>query len=89
MTYYDIGGMGPNSNKSFVSNITGSDNYLSMEIAFSSYEGEKLGDFLKEYDHGHTIQRIVECNKLGHQIDLQTFEEFVVSFYATQNLINV
>ena len=37
-------------NKSFVSNITGSDNYLSMEIAFSSYEGEKLGDFLKEYD---------------------------------------
>ena len=50
LTYYDIGGMGPNSNKSFVSNITGSDNYLSMEIAFSSYEGEKLGDFLKEYD---------------------------------------
>ena len=42
--------MGPNSNKSFVSNIRGSDNYLSMEIAFSSYEGEKLGDFLKEYD---------------------------------------
>ena len=50
LTYYDIGGMGPNSNKSFVSNITGSDNYLSMEISFSSYEGEKLGDFLKEYD---------------------------------------
>ncbi len=50
LTYYDIGGMGPNSNKSFVSNIIGSDNYLSMEIAFSSYEGEKLGDFLKEYD---------------------------------------
>ena len=50
LTYYDIGGMGPNSNKSFVSNIKGSDNYLSMEIAFSSYEGEKLGDFLKEYD---------------------------------------
>ena len=46
-TYYDIGGMGPNSNKSFVSNISGSNNYLSMEIAFSSYEGEKLGDFLK------------------------------------------
>ena len=50
LTYYDIGGMGPNSNKSFVSNIGGSNNYLSMEIAFSSYEGEKLGDFLKEYD---------------------------------------
>ena len=50
LTYYDIGGMGPNSNKSFISNITGSDNFLSMEIAFSSYEGEKLGDFLKEYD---------------------------------------
>ena len=50
LTYYDIGGMGPNSNKSFVSNISDSNNYLSMEIAFSSYEGEKLGDFLKEYD---------------------------------------
>ena len=46
-------------------------------------------DFLKKYDHNHTTQRIVECNKLGHQIDLQTFEEFVVSFYATQNLTNV
>ena len=50
LTYYDIVGMGPNSNKSFVSNISGSNNYLSMEIAFSSYEGEKLGNFLKEYD---------------------------------------
>ena len=29
--------------------LKGSENYLSMEIAFSSYEGEKLGDFLKEY----------------------------------------
>lgn len=50
LTYYDIGGMGPNSNKSFVSNIKDSKNYLSMEIAFSSYEGEKLGDLLKEHD---------------------------------------
>ena len=31
LTYHDIGGMGPNSNKSFVSNIKGSKNYLSME----------------------------------------------------------
>ena len=50
LTYFDIGGMGPNSNKSFVSNIKNSKNFLSMEISFSSYEGEKLGDFLKEYD---------------------------------------
>ncbi len=50
LTYFDIGGMGPNSNKSFVSNIKDSKNFLSMEIAFSSYEGEKLGDFLKEFD---------------------------------------
>ena len=26
-----------------------------MEIAFSSYEGEKLGDFLKEYDPNFRI----------------------------------
>lgn len=50
LTYFDIGGMGPNSNKSFVSNIKDSKNFLSMEIAFSSYEGEKLGDFLKDFD---------------------------------------
>ncbi len=50
LTYHDIGGMGPNSNKSFVSNIKGSKDYLSMEIAFSSYKGEKLGDVLKEFD---------------------------------------
>jgi len=50
LTYHDIGGMGPNSNKSFVSNIKGSKDYLSMEIAFSSYKGEKLGDVLKDFD---------------------------------------
>ena len=50
LTYHDIGGMGPNSNKSFVSNIKGSNDYLSMEIAFSSYKGEKLGDVLKDFD---------------------------------------
>ncbi len=72
LTYYDIGGMGPNSNKSFVSNITGSDNYLSMEIAFSSYEGEKLGEFLKEYDADfrNIIMKEIEKRKtnefLGH-----------------------
>ena len=50
LTYHDIGGMGPNSNKSFVSNIKGSNDYLSMEIAFSSYKGEKLGDVLTDFD---------------------------------------
>ena len=58
--------MGPNSNKSFVSNISGSNNYLSMEIAFSSYEGEKLGDFLKEYDPNfrNIIMKEIEKKKL-------------------------
>ena len=50
LVYHDIGGMGPNSNKSFVSNLQGSNDYLSMEINFSSYKGEKLGNYLKEYD---------------------------------------
>ena len=50
LVYHDIGGMGPNSNKSFVSNLKGANDYLSMEINFSSYKGEKLGDYLKEYD---------------------------------------
>ena len=63
LTYHDIGGMGPNSNKSFVSNITGSDNYLSMEIAFSSYEGEKLGNFLKEYDPDFRNIIMIEIEK--------------------------
>ncbi len=48
--YADIGGMGPNSNKSFVSNIKGSNDYLSMEISFSSYKGEKLSNYLKDFD---------------------------------------
>ena len=50
LVYHDIGGMGPNSNKSFVANLTGSNDYLSMEINFSTYKGEKLGNYLKDYD---------------------------------------
>ncbi len=50
LTYHDVGGMGPNSNKSFVSNLKDSNDYLSMEIAFSSYKGEKLGNVLKDFD---------------------------------------
>jgi len=45
--------------------------------------------FLKKHNHNHTVQRVVECNNLGHQIDLQTFEEFVTCFYSTQNLRSV
>ena len=72
LTYYDIGGMGPNSNKSFVSNISGSNNYLSMEIAFSSYEGEKLGDFLKEYDPDFR-------NIIMKEIEKRKTNEFLIS----------
>ena len=63
LIYHDIGGMGPNSNKSFVSNISGSNNYLSMEISFSSYEGEKLGEFLKEYDPNFRNLIMIEIEK--------------------------
>ena len=45
LTYYDIGGMGPNSNKSFVSNISGSNNYF-RNIIMKEIEKRKTNDFL-------------------------------------------
>ena len=50
LSYADIGGMGPNSNKSFVTNISNSKSFISFDLAFSSYEGEDLATYLKDYD---------------------------------------
>ena len=92
LTYYDIGGMGPNSNKSFVSNISGSDNYLSMEIAFSSYEGEKLGDFLKEYDPDfrNIIMKEIEKRKTNDFLGYDNRNKFLNAVRDSMNefLIN-
>ena len=87
LTYYDIGGMGPNSNKSFVSNITGSDNYLSMEIAFSSYEGEKLGDFLKEYDPDfrNIIMKEIEKRKTDEFLGFDNRNKFLNAVRDSMN----
>ena len=87
LTYYDIGGMGPNSNKSFVSNITGSDNYLSMEIAFSSYEGEKLGDFLKEYDPDfrNIIMKEIEKRKTDEFLGYDNRNKFLNAIRDSMN----
>ncbi|MDC3063617.1 flagellar basal body-associated FliL family protein [Alphaproteobacteria bacterium] len=87
LTYYDIGGMGPNSNKSFVSNITGSNNYLSMEIAFSSYEGEKLGDFLKEYDPDfrNIIMKEIEKRKTDEFLGYDNRNKFLDAVRDSMN----
>jgi len=50
LSYSDIGGMGPNSNKSFVTNISKSNSFISFDLAFSSYEGEDLNTYLTDYD---------------------------------------
>ena len=42
--------MGPNSNKSFVTNISNSNSFVSFDLAFSSYEGEDLTTYLTDYD---------------------------------------
>ena len=92
LTYFDIGGMGPNSNKSFVSNISNSNNYLSMEIAFSSYEGEKLGDFLKEYDPDfrNIIMKEIEKRKTNDFLGYDNRNKFLNAVRDSMNtfLIN-
>ena len=50
LSYADIGGMGPNSNKSFSTNISNSNSFVSFDLAFSSYEGEDLTTYLTDYD---------------------------------------
>jgi hypothetical protein len=50
LTYVDIGGMGENANKSFWTNIENSNSFISFDLVISSYEGEKLTDYLTDYD---------------------------------------
>ena len=50
ITYSDIGGMGDNSNRSFWTNISNSNSFISFDLAFSSYKGEQLTDYLTDYD---------------------------------------
>ena len=50
LTYVDIGGMGDNSNKSFWTNIPGSNSFISFDLALSSYKGEMLTNYLTDYD---------------------------------------
>ena len=39
--------------------------------------------FLKKHKSDHCKQRIVICNDLAHQIDLDTFKEFTDCFYVS------
>jgi len=50
LTYVDIGGLGENSNKSFWTNIPNSKSFISFDLAFSSYQGETLTNYLTDYD---------------------------------------
>ena len=50
ISYIDIGGLGPNSNKSFWTNISKSKSFISFDLVFSSYEGEDLATYLTDYD---------------------------------------
>ena len=50
LTYVDIGGMGDNANKSFWTNIPGSNSFISFDLALSSYKGEMLTNYLTDYD---------------------------------------
>ena len=50
LSYWDIGGMGDNANKSFWTNVPNSNSFISFDLVFSSYKGEMLMDFLTDYD---------------------------------------
>src|SRR5210317_414874 len=50
LSYVDIGGMGENANKSFWTNIPNSNSFISFDLVFSSYQGEKLTNYLTDYD---------------------------------------
>ena len=50
LSYVDFGGMGDNANKSVWTNIPNSKSFISFDIVFSSYKGEKLTDYLTDYD---------------------------------------
>ena len=70
LTYVDIGGMGENSNKSFWTNINKSKSFISFDLSISSYEGEKLTDYLTDYDVD--LRKIVY--KLISQKTLKNFD---------------
>ena len=63
LTYVDIGGLGENSNKSFWTNIPGSNSFISFDLAFSSYQGEMLTDYLTDYDADFRKIVFQEVNK--------------------------
>ena len=63
LTYVDIGGMGDNSNKSFWTNVPGSNSYISFDLAFSSYQGEMLTNYLTDYDADFRNIVFQEVNK--------------------------
>ena len=63
LTYVDIGGMGENSNKSFWTNLPGSNSFISFDLAFSSYQGEMLTDYLTDYDADFRKIVFQEVNK--------------------------
>jgi hypothetical protein len=50
LSYVDIGGMGDNANKSFWTNIPNSNSFISFDLVLSSYKGEKLTNYLTDYD---------------------------------------
>jgi len=50
LSYVDIGGMGDNANKSFWTNIPNSNSFISFDLVLSSYEREKLTDYLTDCD---------------------------------------
>ena len=50
LSYWDIGGMGDNANKSFWTNVPNSNSFISFDLVFSSYKGEMLMEFLTDYD---------------------------------------
>ena len=63
LTYVDIGGMGENSNKSFWTNLPGSNSFISFDLAFSSYQGEMLTNYLTDYDADFRKIVFQEVNK--------------------------
>jgi len=63
LTYVDIGGLGENSNKSFWTNLPGSNSFISFDLAFSSYQGEMLTDYLTDYDTDFRKIVFQEVNK--------------------------
>ena len=69
LTYVDIGGMGENSNKSFWTNIPNSKSVVSFDLSISSYEGEKLTNYLTDYD--------VDLRKIVYEeINKKSVEDF-------------